>query len=62
MSIVTTLQLFFASFAPLFFAIDAPGILPAFLSVTGDVSLVRRRKIVLQAVITAFCVSVSFTF
>jgi multiple antibiotic resistance protein len=53
---------FLAAFMPLFFAIDALGILPAFLSVTGDVSVMQRRKVVNQATVTAFGVSVFFIF
>ena len=53
---------FLAAFMPLFFAIDAIGILPAFMSVTGDISIMQRRKVVNQAAVTAFGVSVFFIF
>ncbi len=56
------MEVFIAAFVPLFFAIDAPGILPTFLSVTGDVSLIQRRRVVNQATVTAFGVSVFFIF
>jgi multiple antibiotic resistance protein len=55
-------QVFFAAFMPLFFAIDAPGILPAFLSVTSEISLVQRRRVVLQATLTAIGVSIFFIY
>jgi multiple antibiotic resistance protein len=53
---------FLTAFMPLFFAIDALGILPAFLSVTGDISVMQLRKVVNQAAVTAFGVSVFFIF
>lgn len=54
--------MFLKAFMPLFFAIDAIGILPAFMSVTGDVSIMQRRKVVNQAAVTAFGISVFFIF
>ncbi len=56
------METFLAAFMPLFFAIDAIGILPAFLSVTGDASLIQRRRVVNQAVFTAFGISIFFVF
>lgn len=56
------MEIFLKAFMPLFFAIDAVGILPAFLSVTGDVSLIQRRRVVNQAAVTAFGISVFFIF
>lgn len=56
------MEIFLKAFMPLFFAIDAIGILPAFLSVTGDISLMQRRKVVNQAAVTAFGISVFFIF
>ena len=56
------MDIFLAAFIPLFVAIDAPGILPAFLSVTSDLSSLQRKKITNQAVITAFVISVLFIF
>lgn len=56
------METFLAAFMPLFFAIDAIGILPAFLSVTGDASLIQRRRVVNQAVMTAFGISIFFIF
>lgn len=56
------MEVFLTAFMPLFFAIDAIGILPAFLSVTGDISIIQRRKVVNQAAVTAFGISVFFIF
>lgn len=56
------MEMFLKAFMPLFFAIDAIGILPAFLSVTGDASVIQRRKVVNQAAVTAFGISVFFIF
>ncbi len=56
------MEIFLKAFMPLFFAIDAVGILPAFLSVTGDISVIQRKKVVNQAAITAFGISVFFIF
>jgi multiple antibiotic resistance protein len=56
------MELFLKAFMPLFFAIDAVGILPAFLSVTGDISVLQRRRVVNQAAVTAFGISVFFIF
>ncbi len=56
------MEVFLAAFMPLFFAIDAPGILPTFLSLTGQASQLQRRRVVNQATVTAFGVSVFFIF
>lgn len=56
------MEMFLKAFMPLFFAIDAIGILPAFLSVTGDTSVLQRRRVVNQAAVTAFGISVFFIF
>lgn len=56
------MEIFLKAFMPLFFAIDAVGILPAFLSVTGDISVLQRKKVVNQAAVTAFGISVFFIF
>ncbi len=53
---------FLTAFIPLFFAIDAVGILPVFLSMTSDVFIDKRRTIVNQAVITAFFISFAFMY
>jgi multiple antibiotic resistance protein len=50
------------AFIPLFFAIDVIGVLPIFISLTKDVFIDNRRKIINQATITAFLISLSFMF
>lgn len=54
--------LFLTAFIPLFFAIDAIGILPVFMSMTGDVFIDKKRQIVNQAVVTAFFISFAFMY
>lgn len=56
------MEVFLTAFIPLFVAIDAPGILPAFLSVTNNLSSIQRKKITNQAVITAVAISIFFIF
>lgn len=53
---------FWTAFIPLFFAIDAIGILPAFMSMTQDVMVAKKRTILNQAVMTAFVLSVVFIY
>lgn len=48
------------AFIPIFVAIDIFGVLPIFLSMTHDVSVREREKIVKESVITALFVSVIF--
>ncbi len=53
---------FLTAFLPMFIAIDVVGILPTFLNMTDGTAVEERRKIVLQAILTAFCVGVLFVF
>lgn len=53
---------FFTAFIPLFFAIDAVGILPAFMSITQDVFVDKKRTILNQAVMTSFMLSFAFIY
>lgn len=53
---------FFLAFMPLFFAIDALGILPLFLSITGEARQTDVKKILREAIFAAFIVSVVFLF
>ncbi len=53
---------FLSAFIPLFFAIDAIGILPVFISMTSDVFIDKRRQVVNQAVVTAFFISFAFMY
>lgn len=50
------------SFIPLFVAVDAVGILPIFVSLTEKFSAKKRRKIILQSLVTAVCLAVGFIF
>jgi len=49
-------------FVPLFFAVDAVGVLPMFIGMTEDLERRRVRKILLQSLITALLVAVLFVF
>ena len=51
---------FLYCFIPLFVAIDVLGVLPIFVSLTGGLVKTGRRKLVLEASLTALAVSVLF--
>jgi multiple antibiotic resistance protein len=51
---------FVACFIPLFIAVDVIGILPTFIGITSDSSIIARRAIVWQASLTAIAVGVLF--
>lgn len=51
---------FWLCFVPLFVAVDAIGVLPMFMSLTVDFDDRVTRKVVVQSVITAACVSLAF--
>lgn len=53
---------FLTAFIPLFFAIDAVGILPAFMNMTQDLYVEKKRLVLNQAVFTAFFLSIAFIF
>lgn len=53
---------FLLAFVPLFFAVDAIGILPLFVGLTEDMEARARRKVVWQSVLTALIVAVGFMF
>ncbi len=53
---------FFLCFVPLFVAVDPPGILPLFLSLTTDVEKTRKRRMIIQSVLTASGVALVFLF
>lgn len=50
------------SFLPLFVAINAPGIIPIYLSLTEDLTRAERRRLTLQAMMTALAVAVLILF
>ncbi len=47
-------------FIPLFVAIDAPGVLPIFLSLTEGLDKKQKRKLITEATLTALAVSLVF--
>ena len=53
---------YIASFLPLFVAINVPGILPLYLGITEVLSPGERRRLTLQAVVTAMAVAVLILF
>jgi multiple antibiotic resistance protein len=50
------------SFLPLFVAINAPGVIPIYLAVTEGLTPAERRRLTLQAVMTASLVAVLILF
>jgi multiple antibiotic resistance protein len=56
------LEHFFLAFVPIFVAVDAVGILPIYVSLTHGIPAEKRRKVVVQSVITAISVAVAFVF
>lgn len=50
------------SFLPLFVAINAPGIIPVYLAVTEDLTAAQRRRLTLQAILTASLIAVLILF
>ena len=51
---------FIYSFIPIFVAIDIGGLIPVYLSLTKDLTLKQKRHVSLQALVTAFLISVAF--
>lgn len=56
------MNIYLEAFLPLFVAINLPGILPLFMGLTEGLSVSARRRLVMQAVTTAFAVSVLILF
>lgn len=56
------LKNFLLAFIPVFVAVDAIGVLPVFVSLTEEFSRERKKKIIIQSMITAFCLAVGFIF
>lgn len=50
------------SFLPLFVAINIPGIIPVYLGVTEDLSAAERRRLTLQAAMTALVIAILILF
>lgn len=56
------IKTFLLTFIPLFVAIDAPGILPLYISLVEGIPEPQRKTIARQSVITAFLVATLFLF
>ncbi|MCK9554433.1 MarC family protein [bacterium] len=50
------------AFIPVFVAVDAIGVLPIFVSLTRDIDRKERVSIIIQSMVTAGCLAVSFVF
>jgi multiple antibiotic resistance protein len=50
------------SFIPIFFAVDAVGVLPIFVSLVEGMEPSQRTKIIIQSMFTALCLAVGFIF
>lgn len=55
-----SLEQFLLSFIPLFVSIDIIGAVPLFLGLTNDLSLKEKKKLVLEATISAFVIAIIF--
>ncbi|MBN2738748.1 MAG: MarC family protein [Spirochaetales bacterium] len=53
---------FWLCFVPLFFAVDAVGVLPMFISLTEGFQKQEVRQVIVQSLLTAVIVSVAFVF
>lgn len=51
---------FLLAFIPIFVAVDAIGLLPIFASLTEGLDKARRQKIIVQSIITALCLAITF--
>jgi len=51
---------FFYAFIPIFVAMDIPGLVPVFLSLTQGLSDLEKHRVVWQAILTALAISVIF--
>lgn len=53
---------FLLSFIPIFVAMDAIGVLPIFIGFTDHLKKRDRQKIIIQSIITAFLIGITFLF
>jgi multiple antibiotic resistance protein len=53
---------FLKAFVPIFFAVDAIGVVPIFMSLTEGIDRRERQRIVRQSLITALLVALGFVF
>lgn len=56
------MRAFLLCFVPLFVAVDAVGVLPMFMGMTGDLRTSEVRRIVTHSVMTALVVALAFLF
>lgn len=56
------LQEFLLSLIPLMVALDAPGTLPIYVAMTEGLNKQERQQIVRQSILTAFLITIGFTF
>lgn len=59
---VSPVNIYIEAFLPLFVAINLPGVLPLFIGLTEGMTATARRKLVLQAVTTAFVIALLILF
>ena len=53
---------FLLAFIPIFFAMDAVGIMPIFIALTHGLDPQKKKKIIIQSLATATCLAVGFIF
>jgi multiple antibiotic resistance protein len=53
---------FLMAFVPLFFAVDAPGVLPLYIGLTEGMDQAEHRRVLRHAIVTALVVAVGFVF
>jgi multiple antibiotic resistance protein len=59
---VDILNSFLISIIPIMVALDAPGTLPIYIAMTEGLKKHERQKIVRQSILTAFLITIGFTF
>jgi multiple antibiotic resistance protein len=59
---VDILNSFLISIIPIMVALDAPGTLPIYMAMTEGLKKHERKKIVRQSILTAFLITIGFTF
>jgi multiple antibiotic resistance protein len=53
---------FLSAFIPLFVAVDVIGLLPIFVTLTHGLNEKKRTRIVVESIVTAFCLTAGFIF
>ncbi len=56
------IKMFWLSFIPIFVAVDAIGVLPIFVGLTGEFNKKKKSMIIMHSVITALCLAIGFVF